>query len=294
MRGRFGERLLGFVRLMRPPNCLMMGFAVIVGAVVALGYLPTGKAVELAYGFITAVSLLAASNALNDYCDREIDAINEPTRPIPSGLIKPWEALVFSAVLTAIGLFTAYLTGLGCLILAFLAALVADLYVSVGKRTGLPGNAMVSFCVAVPFLYGGVIALGGLAGLIACLRVPLFASIAFLANLGREVNKGIVDVPGDAFKGIRTAAVRWGPKAAAALAAAFYMAAVALSFVPLFINIVELWAYLPPIAFTDAGFTWASASILKDQTRENARKVKNTVLLWMTTGMIGFLAGAVA
>ena len=116
--------------------------------------------------------------------------------------------------------------------------------------------------------------------------------MAFLANLGREINKGIVDVPGDASRGVETVAVLWGPRAAAFLAASCYLAAVCLSFLPPLSGSVS-WAYLPFIAITDIGFAWASASILKDQSRENARKVKNAVLLWMTTGMLGFIAGAV-
>ena len=279
------SRVVGFVKLMRPPNCLMMGFAVLVGAVVASGGLPLGKALELAYGFATGFTLLAASNALNDYHDREIDAINEPERPIPSGLVRPWEALAFSAALTALGLSLAFLTSLKCFLTALLATAIADLYVTYGKKTGLPGNAMVSSCVAIPFLYGSLIATGRITGLVA-----LFASMAFSANLGREINKGIVDVVGDASKGIRTVAVRWGPRAAAVLSAVFYMTAVGLSWLPLAYGMVSL-AYVPPIALTDLGFLHASASILRDHGRENAKKVKNEVLLWMTTGMIGFIMG---
>ena len=274
---------------MRPPNCLMMGFAVIVGAVVALGRLPGEEWwLRLAYGFTTGFTLLAASNALNDYWDREIDAINEPSRPIPSGLVRPWEALLLSAVLTVVGLAFAWLTGLYCTLVALLAAAIADSYVTLGKKTGLPGNAMVSFCVAVPFLYGSILVSERLVPL-----VVVFATIAFLANLGREVNKGIVDIPGDAAKGVKTVAVRHGPKAAAILAAAFYLCAVALSVVPPLLSWVS-WLYLPPIVITDAGFIWASLSILRDHSRGNARRVKNSVLLWMTTGMVAFLAGSIA
>ena len=282
------RRALAFLRLIRPPNCLMMGFAVLVGASVALGRFPTEMAPRLAYGFATGFALLAASNALNDYYDREVDAINEPGRPIPSGLVRPWEALATSLSLTALGLALAYLTGPRCLILASLAILIADSYVTFGKKTGLPGNAMVSSCVAIPFLYGSLLSTGRITGLVA-----IFSAIAFTANLGREVNKGIPDVLGDASRGIRTVAVRWGPRAAAHLAAAFYLTAVALSAIPVLLGLVS-WAYLPPIAVTDAGFLWSSLSLLRDQGRENARKVKNSVLAWMTMGMMGFLTGSLA
>ena len=85
----------GFLRIMRPLNCLMMGFAVIVGAslVSALNF-----SINLLLGFVTSFTLTGASMAINDYYDREIDAINEPNRPIPSGAVSPKEALSFAAV----------------------------------------------------------------------------------------------------------------------------------------------------------------------------------------------------
>ena len=282
-------RLSGFVRLIRPPNCLMMGFAVVVGAAVAVGGFPGEAAwLRLSFGFLTGFSLLAASNALNDYWDREIDAINEPGRPIPSGIVRPGEALVLSAVLTVLGLALAWLTGPKCFITAILAASIADSYVTLGKKTGLPGNAMVSLCVAIPFIYGSLITAGGVEPLVA-----VFATMAFLANLGREVNKGIADIPGDSSKGIMTVAVRHGPKAAAILASACYLCAVGLSALPPLFSLVS-WPYIPLVALADAGFIWASISIMRDHGRANARRVKNVVLLWMTTGMLAFLLGSLA
>ncbi len=96
---------------------------------------------------------------INDYYDREIDAINEPERPIPRGLVKPREALGFALTLSIAGFLTAYLTNtanLFCFITALLSWIVSVTYVTVGKRTGLTGNFLVSFCVAVPFIYGSL------------------------------------------------------------------------------------------------------------------------------------------
>jgi geranylgeranylglycerol-phosphate geranylgeranyltransferase len=70
-------KLMGFLQLIRPLNCLMMGFAVIVGAFLVS---PLNFTTNLLLGFVTAFSLTAASMAINDYYDREIDAINEPNR----------------------------------------------------------------------------------------------------------------------------------------------------------------------------------------------------------------------
>src|SRR4030043_2434903 len=96
-------RIRGLVRLMRTINCAMMGFAVIVGAVLADPQFFNDAWLGVLYGFITGFMLTAAAMTINDYYDRAIDAINEPSRPIPSGSVSPREALVFVFVLSAGG-----------------------------------------------------------------------------------------------------------------------------------------------------------------------------------------------
>src|SRR5665648_520811 len=97
------NKLGGFIRLIRPINCLMMGFAVLVGAVLANPQLANLNWLNILFGFITGFTFCAAAMVINDYYDRKIDAINEPQRPIPSGTIKPKESLVFMAGLVVVG-----------------------------------------------------------------------------------------------------------------------------------------------------------------------------------------------
>jgi geranylgeranylglycerol-phosphate geranylgeranyltransferase len=264
----------------------MMGFAVVVGAALAN---PNGVQVSLpsiAYGFITGFTLTGASMAINDYYDRRIDAINEPGRPIPSGVVKPKQALVFAAMLTGVGFVAAFLANLSCLVIAVVAWLMFSAYTTVGKRSGLPGNFLVSACVAVPFIYGSAVSLG-----VISTNILLFVSMVFLSNTGREITKGIVDVQGDKGQGVKTLAVRWGEKRAAVTAAVFYVAAVLLSPLPWLLNVVSVW-FLPLVAVTDVGLVASSFMLLKDYSRESARKVKKTVLLWFLLGLLAFIAGA--
>ena len=278
----------GYLRLMRPINCLMMGFAVIVGVVLASSIFLEAPLLTLIYGFVTGFTLTAASMAINDYYDREIDAINEPNRPIPSGLIKPEEALAFAFIFTLIGFVAAYLTNFLCFIAAIASWTVSVAYVTAGKQTGLLGNFLVSTCVAMPFIYGNL----AVANTIE-LNVLIFASMAFLSNTGREITKGIVDVQGDRAKSIQTLAVRYGEKTAAVAASFFYLSAVLLSSIPWLLNLVSLW-FIPLVAITDFGLTASSFMIIKDCSRENARKVKKNVLLWFIIGLLAaFVVGAI-
>ncbi len=281
------SRLGGYLRLMRPSNCFMMGCAVIVGALLASSEDFSSYWPNLIYGFITGFTLTAASMTINDYYDREIDAVNEPSRPIPSGLIMPREALAFAFILTAIGFTTAYLTNVLCLIVATIAWIVFVIYTTVGKRTGLPGNLLVSTCVSIPFVYGSISLVN-----IVKLNLAVFASMAFLSNTGREITKGIVDMKGDEMKNIKTIAVRYGTRNAAFAAATFYLAAVFLTPMPWFLNLVSFW-FIPIVSVTNLGLVASSFILLKDYSRENARKVKNMVLLWFTIGLVAFIIGVI-
>lgn len=278
----------GIMRLIRPINCTVMGFAVIVGIMVAVPeFSLKGKAaVNAVLGFITGFTFLATANVINDYYDREIDAVNEPNRPIPSGVIRPKEALVYASILSAVGYITASLTNrVECFILATVSWILLMYYSTKGKRAGLLGNLVVSVCIALPFIYGGFAAETGVS-----LILGLFSAMAFLSNTGREITKGIVDVEGDKLQGVRTVAVRYGARTAAAASVCFYAAAVTLSFLPLFLEETSFW-YLPFVALADLGFILSSVSLIRNFSRENARRIKNLVRLWMVIGLLAFVMG---
>ncbi|HEX9863221.1 MAG TPA: geranylgeranylglycerol-phosphate geranylgeranyltransferase [Candidatus Bathyarchaeia archaeon] len=279
-------KVKGFVRLMRPVNCAMMGFAVIVGAVLANPQFSSVDWLNVLYGFATGFMLTAASMTINDYYDRAIDAINEPTRPIPSGAVSVKGALAFVVFLSAVGFAFAFLISFPCLVVAVISWVIVTTYVTVGKRSGLPGNFLVSACVATPFIYASIAVTGQVQ-----LNVVLFASMAFLSNTGREITKGIVDVKGDKAEGVKTLAVRYGERAAAVAAAVFYLSAVSLTPLPWYLGIVSFW-FIPLVLVTDVGFAVSSFLLLKDYSRENARRTKKLVLLWFVLGLLAFVFGA--
>ncbi|MDH5634255.1 MAG: geranylgeranylglycerol-phosphate geranylgeranyltransferase [Candidatus Bathyarchaeota archaeon] len=276
-----------FVRLIRPVNCLMMGFAVIVGAALADRGIFVQQLQNLLLGFSTGFFLTGATMAVNDYYDREIDAINEPKRPIPSGAIAPKEALAFAFTLTVVGFLAAMTTNLECLVLAAASWAVFVLYTTKGKRTGFLGNLMVSICIAVPFVYGGFVVEGGLTPI-----AGIFVAIVFLSNTGREVTKGIVDLEGDREKNIRTVAVLHGEKKAAVVAAALHIFAVSLTPVPWFLGMVFFW-YIPFVVLTDMGLILASSSLLLNPSGENAKRIKNRGLVWFLSGLLAFITGVI-
>lgn len=279
-----------YLGLARPVNGFMMGMAVLIGEFIVLrGRLDLPASL---LGFLTAFTLTAGSMAANDYFDREVDAVNAPRRPIPSGLVKPREALAFAGLLGGLGLLLSFLSWR--LSGGFLAPLVAGLsfalalaYNGWGKKLGLPGNFMVSACVAVPFLYGAF-----MVGVYPSLLLMFFAGMAFLSNTGREIIKGIADMEGDRLRQVETLALKCGVRQAGRLAAAFYVAAVILSFLPPLLGLVSFY-YVPPVALACLGFIHVGLRIVRRQGVEEALRLKRLSLLWMLLGLLGFMAGAI-
>jgi geranylgeranylglycerol-phosphate geranylgeranyltransferase len=200
-------------------------------------------------------------------------------------LVSAREALAFVLVLSAVGFVFAYLASVLCLAVAVISWIILVAYVTVGKRTGLPGNFLVSACVAAPFIYGSITVMNQIQ-----LNVLLFASMAFLSNTGREITKGIVDVKGDKAQGMKTLAVRYGERNAAAVALLFYVSAVSLTPLPWILRLVSLW-FIPFVLVTDAGLIASSFLLLRDYSRENARKIKNLILLWFIIGLLAYVFG---
>lgn len=279
-------KISGLLKLMRPLNCIVMSFAVLVGVLLAAaGSIGSLQWINVFFGGVTAFTLCSAAMVINDYYDYDIDRINEPHRPIPSGDVSKTAALIETGALSVIGLAAAYAVSLYCLIFASAAWVIMAAYSTVGKRSGLAGNFLVSACVAAPFLYGSLIALNTITA-----NVMLFASMAFLSNTGREIAKGIVDVKGDASYHIKTMAVRFGEQKAAFSAAFFFLFAVGLTIIPVVFNLVSFW-FIPFVLVTDVGLIWCSISLVTKPVRENARKIKKLVLFLFIFGLLSFIAG---
>ncbi len=261
----------------------MIGLAVLVGETIALGNVPSVS--EAVFGFLTASLLLAGTMVLNDIQDVQIDKVNSPDRPLPSGRVSIREAYVLSITLSGLAIISSIVLGALPLLTVLVALALMAYYNTRGKKTGLLGNAVVSFNVALPFFFGGL-AVNNLRPLLF-----VFFLLAFLANMAREVAKGIADVEGDRAKGVRTVAVTLGPRTASRITAVLFVIAVVLSATAPFINGGVSVFYYPGVVAADLGFLFSSYELIKDQAPKTVRKVKTQVLVWMLLGLVGFLMG---
>ncbi|RLT23619.1 MAG: chlorophyll synthase ChlG [Chloroflexi bacterium] len=103
---------------------------------------------QIALGALMAGPILCGlSQVINEYCDREVDAINEPQRPIPAGLVTHRHVFVTIAVLTIIGLAMSLFFGMQVVYITLVGMLFAVMYSAEpfrAKKLGWIGNALVS------------------------------------------------------------------------------------------------------------------------------------------------------
>ncbi len=273
------------VDLIRPVNCAMIGFAVIVGVFVSKP--PTVPLLQTSLGFLTGFFVCAYSMAVNDVYDVEVDRVNRPDRPLPSGRTSVGGGFRLSlAVLIA---------GIGCSALslnaaavgiALLYAFLSWLYNSRAKKTGLAGNLIVASSLAIPFIYGGVISGGNITRSL----LLMMALTSFFSGVGREVVKAMADVEGDAKRGIDSVARSKGLKTASIVGAVFFILAVVTSWVPLVVGLANRF-YTFGVLVPDAIFVYLAASIITGRSEQNAYRVKRIALVGMTAGLVVFIGG---
>jgi geranylgeranylglycerol-phosphate geranylgeranyltransferase len=218
-------RLAGFITITRPINSFVAGLAAIVAYLIDTG---TVIPASLLLFFIVAL-ITAAGNVINDFFDAEIDAINRPDRPIPSGEVSRGAARGFAITLFLAGILVSFFTNSLCIIIAIFNTLLLVAYASKLKRTPFIGNIVVAYLSASIFLFGG--ALNGLDGLV---RIIPIAAITFFAMLSRELLKDAEDIEGDRAGGADTVPIRIGIKKTTEFALITTVFAVAASFIPYF------------------------------------------------------------
>jgi geranylgeranylglycerol-phosphate geranylgeranyltransferase len=265
--------ILAALRLMRPLNCLMSGFGTVLGMLATGGtILPSTLWRAAACGMLVT----GGGNTLNDYHDADIDQVNHPARPIPSGQIHRQTVLGLAIGELSIALFLGWSvnTSFGLIALLAVAALIA--YEWRLKVRGLAGNVVISLLVGLLFVAGGA-AVGNL------WQPASLGLLAFVATLGREIAKDIQDLEGDRPRW--TWPMRVGSRRAGLLAAGLLFASVLLSPLPYLLGTLSVW-YLYLVLLADLGFGWAIYLLFSRPARAS-RPLK-----WaMLAVLVAFLAG---
>lgn len=259
--------LPGIIRILRPLNAIIAGLAAILAYFIATGMLvPATLLLFPVVFFITA-----AGNVANDWYDVEIDRVNRPDRPLPSGEVSCDTARWMSVVLFLAGIAVSVFTTPLCLAIAVVNSAILVLYAARLKRTPFIGNITVSYLSASIFLFGGA-----LSGIGAMVRILPVVAITFLAMVSRELLKASEDLDGDRAAGARTLPVLIGVQKTTIIAFFFAIGAIIASVFP-----VAWWgtAYLAAIAIVDLVIVIAALMAVRCPTASCIRNSRATTLL---------------
>ncbi|RMF91458.1 MAG: digeranylgeranylglyceryl phosphate synthase [Methanobacteriota archaeon] len=274
------EIMRGYIAVLRPLNCLMAGFAVFIGARIAASNV-SGAGLLLAVA--AAFLICGAGNTVNDYFDYDIDRVNRPYRPLPSGLITRGGAHRYALLLFTAGVALSAFINLPAMLLALFNTALLYLYGAAIKREGgFTKNLTVSYLVASPFLFGGLVAENPRPTL-------LLVFIALLINTAREIVKDIEDYEGDASV-LETLPVKYGFKASGAIAMILLAATILLSPLPYTMGFAG-FLYTPFIVAGDILLLRSMKDLLRSPA-EKASSAQRHIKKAMLLALIGFFVGS--
>ncbi len=275
--------LKGYMQLTRPSAPLLIAVATFTGQVMALDRIP--EASILIFPVLAASLITASSFVINDYIDADVDKINRPERPIPSGVVQRRSALHLGIAL----FFAGFLASLGTnpmatfmLVGTYMVTMYYNLY---GKKRGLLGNVIVAFCVSMAFAYGSVSAIN-----FVVIEVFYISLVSFLLNLGREVVQSIQDMEGDKVGGVRSVAILYGPRFAAVLGSSICASGLIIGPILFLYPFRDIEPIFYMILIPEVGALFSIYHFLKRPTKEGAMRFIKQINIWTAMILLTILA----
>ena len=206
------------LQLIKPITWFPPMWAYLCGAV-SSGASPNGQWLLVILGVILAGPIVCGmSQAANDWCDRHVDAINEPHRPIPSGRIPERWGLGIAVAMSVLSLFFGAQLGpwgFGATVLGVLSAWAYSVEPIRLKRSGWWGPGLVGLSYeSLPWFTGAAVLSAGAPS-------TQIVVIALLYGIGAHGIMTLNDfkaLEGDRQMGVNSLPVTLGPERAARLA----------------------------------------------------------------------------
>ena len=206
------------LELIKPITWFPPMWAYLCGAV-SSGAAPGGHWLYVIFGVLLAGPVVCGmSQAANDWCDRHVDAINEPGRPIPSGRIPGrwglWIALAMTVLSLALGA-TLGPWGFGATVVGVLAAWAYSAEPVRLKRSGWWGPGLVGLSYeSLPWFTGAAVLSAGAPSA----RIVIVALLYGIGAHGIMTLNDFKALEGDRQTGVNSLPVTLGPARAARLA----------------------------------------------------------------------------
>jgi len=281
----------GLIALLRLPYWLMTGGLSLLTAFAITKAIIAPEKIFLI--FFSMAFITSAGFAINDYFDRESDAVIKPKRPIPSGALTLKQVIIISSVLFAIGLTMASIINwLAFAIIALDSVLLLVYSYLVKRKSGFIANVLVGILTGTAFLYGEATVTNPAA--ISLISISLYP-IAF-GTIGGNIVRDILSLEGDSKVGYPTLPQKIGSVSASKVGAIFFLLTgllAPLPAIPFFRGHFTVY-YLPLILLWSIILIYSSIRLITStSTAQNIRKYERLVTMSMILLPLALIVEAV-
>jgi geranylgeranylglycerol-phosphate geranylgeranyltransferase len=264
----------GLIALLRLPYWMMSGgLALLTAFAITHGIF---SFVTVLLVFFSMSFITSAGFAVNDYFDRESDAVIKPKRPIPSGSLSLKQVVAAAIILFALGLGLAALINplsFGILLIDSILLLLYSAFVK--RKSGFAANVLVGLLVGTAFIYGEA-TVSNTVSLIALSLYPIACG-----TIGGNVLRDILSFEGDSKVGYPTLPQKIGNSKSVKIAAFFFIITGVLAPLPYALGKFSVY-YLPLILLWSILLIYSSARLVTSTaTAENVRKYERLITMSM-------------
>jgi len=225
---------IGIITLLRLPYWMMTGGLSLLTAFAITPTIPDASTLILIFFSMACIS--SAGFSINDYFDKESDAIIKPKRPIPSGMLSSKQVIVISFFLFSLGLLLAFLINWLSFTILLVDSLLLIVYsVFVKRQSGLVANILVGLLGGTAFLYGEA----AIFETVSLLSLSLFP-ISF-GTIGGNILRDIFSLEGDSKVGYQTLPRKIGDKKSIRLASFFFIMTALFAPLPFLLQFFDVY-----------------------------------------------------
>jgi len=239
---------------------------------------------NLVLAAFAASVVLASGNIINDIKDVEVDRINRPERPLPSGKISRINAYALYLILVLISILISFLLNEMAALIVLLSIVLLFVYSNYLKQIPLLGNITISLLTGLVFIYGGVVVGNPSAAIIP-------AVFAFLINFIREVIKDMQDVEGDKKANVVTYPIKYGFQKSKILILFLTILLILFTAYPFISKLYKIEYFIIVMVIVNPILIYCLKILFEENSANNLKKISNLLKLSMIFGLLIIYVG---
>ncbi len=268
---------MGYFTIIRPVNCVITFVSVLVGAWIGRNIVIEPQLILAGMiGFVVC----GFGNVTNDLYDIEVDRINNPSRPLPRGIVSKNIVRLLAVFLFIISILFSISLGIGPSILVLGVSILLFLYASYLKRT-IAANFIISFIAAMSFVLGGIVAKNP-----ACLYPFLFS---LFIHMPREIIKDAIDVKGDRSNAIKSLPILLGEERSFNIGALLLCILCILLPLPYIMRVLHLQYIIIVLLIAYPIIIYCILRLMKTPIESEQKKLSTLLKISMAVGLVAMI-----